>query len=157
MALVSVCLGNLAMPINKREQEVSNVYNELEVLRSYLSHESLIDDSRSGQANTVDLIDKVDDLVRSDRRVTLRILVVRWMSGLEQCGQLFKTGCIIGRCTHNGFRSSRPTSTRNCAWGYQFNICFGIMKTPLSWSGSSQMMRTGAIIVGVSYNNMNRL
>ncbi|GFW88210.1 DDE_3 domain-containing protein [Trichonephila clavipes] len=38
--------------------------------------ESVGDDQRPGQANTVitsDLIDKVDDLVRSDRRVTLRM------------------------------------------------------------------------------------
>ncbi|GFV14566.1 HTH_48 domain-containing protein [Trichonephila clavipes] len=42
--------------------------------------ESVGDDQRPGQANTVitsDLIDKVDDLVRSDRRVTLRILVMK--------------------------------------------------------------------------------
>ncbi|KAH7937966.1 hypothetical protein HPB49_018348 [Dermacentor silvarum] len=39
--------------------------------------ESLVNDPRPGQANTVitaDLIDKVDDRVRSDRRVTLGML-----------------------------------------------------------------------------------
>ncbi|GFT81556.1 HTH_48 domain-containing protein [Trichonephila clavipes] len=43
-------------------------------------HESVGDDQRPGQANTVitsDLIDKVDDLVRSDRRVTLRMLALK--------------------------------------------------------------------------------
>ncbi|GFW15321.1 HTH_48 domain-containing protein [Trichonephila clavipes] len=42
--------------------------------------ESVGDDQRLDQANTVitsDLIDKVDDLVRSDRRVTLRMLVLK--------------------------------------------------------------------------------
>ncbi|XP_055944424.1 protein GVQW3-like [Argiope bruennichi] len=42
--------------------------------------ENLVDDPRPGQANTditADLIDKVDDLVRSDRRVTLRMLEVK--------------------------------------------------------------------------------
>ncbi|GFY69673.1 HTH_48 domain-containing protein [Trichonephila inaurata madagascariensis] len=41
---------------------------------------SVGDDQRPGQANTVitsDLIDKVDDLVRSDRRVTLRMLALK--------------------------------------------------------------------------------
>ena len=45
--------------------------------------ESLVDDPRLGQGNaviTVDLIDKVDDLVRSDCHVSLRML-----SALEQC------------------------------------------------------------------------
>ncbi|XP_015913054.2 histone-lysine N-methyltransferase SETMAR-like [Parasteatoda tepidariorum] len=42
--------------------------------------ESVGDDPRPGQANTVitsDLINKVDDLVRSDRRLTLRMLAVK--------------------------------------------------------------------------------
>ncbi|KAF8793611.1 hypothetical protein HNY73_001666 [Argiope bruennichi] len=42
--------------------------------------ESLVGDSRPGQANTVitvDLIDKADEIVRSDRRVTLRMLAVK--------------------------------------------------------------------------------
>ncbi|GFS31671.1 hypothetical protein TNIN_449671 [Trichonephila inaurata madagascariensis] len=39
--------------------------------------ESVGDDQRPGLANTSDLIDKVDDLVRSDRRVTLRILALK--------------------------------------------------------------------------------
>ncbi|GFX13414.1 HTH_48 domain-containing protein [Trichonephila clavipes] len=42
--------------------------------------ESVGDDQKPGQANTVitsDLIDKVDDLVRSDRRVTLRMLALK--------------------------------------------------------------------------------
>ncbi|GFV50619.1 histone-lysine N-methyltransferase SETMAR [Trichonephila clavipes] len=42
--------------------------------------ESVGDDQRPGQANTVitsDLIDKVNDLVRSDRRVTLRMLALK--------------------------------------------------------------------------------
>ncbi|XP_037564471.1 histone-lysine N-methyltransferase SETMAR-like [Dermacentor silvarum] len=42
---------------------------------------SLVDDPRPGQANTVvtaDLIEKLDDLVRSDRRVTLRMLAVKF-------------------------------------------------------------------------------
>ncbi|GFW12644.1 HTH_48 domain-containing protein [Trichonephila clavipes] len=42
--------------------------------------ESVDDDQRSGRANTVitgDLIDKVDDLVRSDQRVTLRMLALK--------------------------------------------------------------------------------
>ncbi|KAF8791822.1 Protein GVQW3 like protein [Argiope bruennichi] len=42
--------------------------------------ESLVDDPRQGQANTVitaDLINKMDDLVRSDRRVILRMLAVK--------------------------------------------------------------------------------
>ncbi|GFV40866.1 histone-lysine N-methyltransferase SETMAR [Trichonephila clavipes] len=42
--------------------------------------ESVGDDQRPGQANTVitsDLIDKVDDLVRGDRRVTLRMLALK--------------------------------------------------------------------------------
>ncbi|KAF8763997.1 hypothetical protein HNY73_022120 [Argiope bruennichi] len=41
--------------------------------------ESLIDDPRPGQANgviTADFIHKVDYLVRSDRRVTLRMLMI---------------------------------------------------------------------------------
>lgn len=40
----------------------------------------MVDDLRPGQVNTVivvDLIDKVDDLVRSDRHVILRILAVK--------------------------------------------------------------------------------
>ncbi|KAF8763209.1 hypothetical protein HNY73_021413 [Argiope bruennichi] len=44
------------------------------------NRESLADDPRLYQENTVitaDLIDKVDDLVRSDRRVTLRMLAVK--------------------------------------------------------------------------------
>lgn len=44
------------------------------------SCESLIDDPRPGQANvviTADLIDKVGDPVRSERRVTLRMWVVK--------------------------------------------------------------------------------
>ncbi|GFS68706.1 histone-lysine N-methyltransferase SETMAR [Trichonephila clavipes] len=44
------------------------------------SRESVGDDQRPGQANTVitsDLLDKVYDLVRSDRRVTLRMLVLK--------------------------------------------------------------------------------
>ncbi|GFY44188.1 HTH_48 domain-containing protein [Trichonephila inaurata madagascariensis] len=43
-------------------------------------HESVGDDQRPGQANTVitsDLIDKVDDLVRSNQRVTLRMLPLK--------------------------------------------------------------------------------
>ncbi|GFS36987.1 HTH_48 domain-containing protein [Trichonephila inaurata madagascariensis] len=43
-------------------------------------HESVGDDQRPGQVNTVitsDLIDKVDDLVRSDRHVTLRMLALK--------------------------------------------------------------------------------
>lgn len=42
--------------------------------------ESLVDDPRPGQANTVitaDLVDKVDDLVTTDRRVTLQILALK--------------------------------------------------------------------------------
>ncbi|KAF8791752.1 UNC93-like protein like [Argiope bruennichi] len=42
--------------------------------------ESLVDDPRPGQANRIiaaDLIDKVDDLVRSDQNVTLRMLAVK--------------------------------------------------------------------------------
>ncbi|GFW41987.1 HTH_48 domain-containing protein [Trichonephila clavipes] len=42
--------------------------------------ESVGDDQRPGQANTVitsDLIGKVDDLVRNDRRVTLRMLALK--------------------------------------------------------------------------------
>ncbi|KAF8782162.1 Protein GVQW3 like protein [Argiope bruennichi] len=42
--------------------------------------ESFVDDPRSGQVNTVttaDLIDKVVYLVRSDRRVILRMLAVK--------------------------------------------------------------------------------
>ncbi|GFV14031.1 hypothetical protein TNCV_525081 [Trichonephila clavipes] len=42
--------------------------------------ESVDDDQRPGQANAVimsDLIDKVDDLERSDRRVTLRMLALK--------------------------------------------------------------------------------
>ncbi|GFW57286.1 putative transposase [Trichonephila clavipes] len=42
--------------------------------------ESVGDDQRPGQVNTVitsDLIDKVDDLVRSDQRVTLRMLALK--------------------------------------------------------------------------------
>ncbi|KAH7949075.1 hypothetical protein HPB49_004954 [Dermacentor silvarum] len=42
--------------------------------------ESVVDDPRPGQANTsimADLIDKVDDLVRSDRRVTLGMLAMK--------------------------------------------------------------------------------
>ncbi|GFW43320.1 hypothetical protein TNCV_2923681 [Trichonephila clavipes] len=42
--------------------------------------ESVGDDQRPGQSNTVipsDLIDKVDDLVRSDRRVTFRMLALK--------------------------------------------------------------------------------
>ncbi|GFV01790.1 histone-lysine N-methyltransferase SETMAR [Trichonephila clavipes] len=42
--------------------------------------ESVGDDQRTGQANTVitsDLIDKVNDLVRSNRRVTLRMLALK--------------------------------------------------------------------------------
>ncbi|GFY79527.1 HTH_48 domain-containing protein [Trichonephila inaurata madagascariensis] len=42
--------------------------------------ESVADDQIPGQANTVitsDLIDKVDDLMRSDRRVTLRMLALK--------------------------------------------------------------------------------
>nr|GFY49697.1 hypothetical protein TNIN_495821 [Trichonephila inaurata madagascariensis] len=45
--------------------------------------ESVGDDQRPGQANTVitsDLIDKVDDLVGSDRRVTLRMFGAEVMS-----------------------------------------------------------------------------
>ncbi|GFY58103.1 HTH_48 domain-containing protein [Trichonephila inaurata madagascariensis] len=41
--------------------------------------ESVVDDQRPGQANTVitrDLIDKVDNLVRSDRRVTLQMMAL---------------------------------------------------------------------------------
>ncbi|GFW66004.1 histone-lysine N-methyltransferase SETMAR [Trichonephila clavipes] len=44
--------------------------------------ESVGDDQRPGQVNTVimsDLIDKVDDLVRSDRRVTLRMVCAAWV------------------------------------------------------------------------------
>ncbi|GFX06402.1 HTH_48 domain-containing protein [Trichonephila clavipes] len=47
-------------------------------VRFRAGHESVGDDQRPGEANTVitsDLIDKVNDLVRSDRRVTLRMLV----------------------------------------------------------------------------------
>ena len=43
-------------------------------------HESLVDDLIPGQANTViiaDLIDKMDDLVRSDCHITLRMLLVK--------------------------------------------------------------------------------
>ena len=43
-------------------------------------HESLVDDPRQGQANTfimANLIDKVDDLERSDCLVTLRILAIK--------------------------------------------------------------------------------
>ncbi|GFW68102.1 hypothetical protein TNCV_1879841 [Trichonephila clavipes] len=48
--------------------------------RFRVGRESVGDDQRLGQANTVitsDLIDKVDDLVRSDRRVTLRMLALK--------------------------------------------------------------------------------
>ncbi|KAF8790989.1 hypothetical protein HNY73_005927 [Argiope bruennichi] len=48
--------------------------------RFHACRESLVDDSRPGQANTVitaDLVDKVDEVVRSDLRVTLRMLPVK--------------------------------------------------------------------------------
>ena len=34
------------------------------------------------------------------------------------------------------FQSNSLTSKRNWVWGSHFNICFDIMKTPLSWSVS---------------------
>ncbi|GFY48117.1 hypothetical protein TNIN_238951 [Trichonephila inaurata madagascariensis] len=80
--------------------------------------ESVGDAQRQSQANTIitsDLIDKVDDLVRSDRRVRLRRRR-RWMSAMEPCGQLFTTCCDFGRCVPLGFRSNSPTSKRNCVW-----------------------------------------
>ncbi|GFV42290.1 HTH_48 domain-containing protein [Trichonephila clavipes] len=49
-------------------------------VRFRAGRESVGDDQRPGQANTVimsDLIDKVDDLVRSDRPVTLRMLPLK--------------------------------------------------------------------------------
>ncbi|GFY75737.1 HTH_48 domain-containing protein [Trichonephila inaurata madagascariensis] len=80
--------------------------------------DSVGDDQRPGQANTVitsDLIDKVDDLVRSDRRVTLRMLALKVdVSYGTTCGQLFKTDSDFGRRVPLGFRSSSPTSKRNC-------------------------------------------
>ncbi|GFX40210.1 HTH_48 domain-containing protein [Trichonephila clavipes] len=82
--------------------------------------ESVGDDQRPGQANTVitsDLIDKVDDLVRSGRRVTSRMLALKVdASYMEPCEQLFTTGSDFGRCVPLGFRSSSPTSKKNCVW-----------------------------------------
>lgn len=50
-----------------------------------------------------------------------------------------------GVCAHRLlFRNSSPTSKRNCTWGSHFNICFGIMKTLLFWSGSSHVIIAGA-------------
>ena len=49
-------------------------------IRFHASRESLADDPRPGQANkviTADLINKVDDLVGSDSRVTLRLLAAK--------------------------------------------------------------------------------
>ncbi|KAF8764960.1 hypothetical protein HNY73_022983 [Argiope bruennichi] len=63
--------------------------------------ESFVDDPRPGQGNTditADLIDKVDDLVRSDRCVTLQMLAVKVDASVGTVGQLFTTGCVIGRC-----------------------------------------------------------
>ncbi|KAF8770305.1 Protein GVQW3 like protein [Argiope bruennichi] len=82
--------------------------------------ESLVDDPRPGQANTVttaDLIDKVDDLVRSDRRVTLRILAVKVDVSVGKVWTIVQDRLHYRKVRRIGFRNSRPTSTRNSVWG----------------------------------------
>ncbi|GFV81732.1 nudC domain-containing protein 1 [Trichonephila clavipes] len=74
-------------------------------------HESVGDDQSSGQASTVitsDLIDNMDDLVRSDRCVTLRMLMLKVDVSYESVDNC--TGCDFGRCMPLGSEAAhRPT------------------------------------------------
>ncbi|KAF8791501.1 Protein GVQW3 like protein [Argiope bruennichi] len=106
--------------------------------RFRVSRESLVDDPRPGQTNTVVtayLIDKVDDLLRSDRHVTLRMLGVKAYVSLG----------TVSATVHDRLRYRKvcvqwvPKQLTD----QHFNICFGIMKTPLSWSGSPQLQIYG--------------
>ena len=88
---------------------------------------NLVDDLRLDQANSVitaDLIDMVDNLVRSDCHIV-------YFGGEGRC-QHWNS---VGNCSWEiGFQSNSLTNKRNWVWGSNFNICFGIMKTPLSWN-----------------------
>ena len=88
--------------------------------------ESLVDGLRPCQAHkviTADLIDKVEDLVRSDRRVALRMLAAKVVISVG-------TGCVIEKCARTGFRSNSLTSKRSSARASHLNVCFGTMKPP---------------------------
>ncbi|XP_035217485.1 protein GVQW3-like [Stegodyphus dumicola] len=79
--------------------------------------ERMGDDPRPGQANTVitsDLIDKVHDLVRSDRRVTLRMLAVKVDVSYGNVWTIVHDSLRRkGKCVPLGYRSSSRNSKGN--------------------------------------------
>ncbi|KAF8778800.1 hypothetical protein HNY73_015489 [Argiope bruennichi] len=108
--------------------------------------ESLVDDPRPGQANTVitvDLIVKVDDLVRSDQRVTLRMFAVEADVSVGTVWTVVRVRLHYRKMSAQWVPKQLTDQSKELRMGLA-NICFGIMKIPLSWSGSSQVMRTGA-------------
>ncbi|KAF8785123.1 Protein GVQW3 like protein [Argiope bruennichi] len=109
--------------------------------------ESLFDDPRPGQATHVitanPLIDTVDDLVRSDRCVTLRMLVVKVdVSVGTVCTIVYDRLRYRKVCAH---WVPKQLADQHKELRMHFNICFGIMKIQLSWSGSSEVIKAGAI------------
>ncbi|KAF8778618.1 Protein GVQW3 like protein [Argiope bruennichi] len=71
--------------------------------------ENLVDDPRPGQENaiiTVDHIDKGGRLVRSDRRVTLRMLAVKVDASVETVWTIVHNRLRYRGSARSGFRSS---------------------------------------------------
>ena len=78
----------------------------------HAGRENLNDDPRSGQANTVimaDLIDKVEDLVRSYCDVTFRMFAAK----VDVIVGRVCESCVIGKCMLIRLRRSTLTSKRN--------------------------------------------
>lgn len=76
-------------------------------------HESLVDDPRQDQVNTVitaDITDKVDDLLRSDRCVTLCMLVFNVDVNVQTLWTIDHERLHYQKMCAGGFRSSK----RNC-------------------------------------------
>ncbi|GFY24876.1 HTH_48 domain-containing protein [Trichonephila clavipes] len=73
--------------------------------------ESVDDDQRPGKTNTViksDLIDKVDDLVRSDRRVTLRMLALKVDVSCGTVWSIVQVAISEGVCRLGSEAAHRP-------------------------------------------------
>ncbi|KAF8794539.1 hypothetical protein HNY73_002513 [Argiope bruennichi] len=112
------------------------------------SHDSLVDDPRPDQANTVitaDLIDKVEDLVRSQPGVKLRMLAVKVDVSIGTMWAIVHDRLRYRKVCAQWDPKQLTAQHKELRLGLTFQYLFGIMKTLLFWSGSSRVKRAGAI------------
>ena len=67
---------------------------------------SITDDLRSERpvdVSTPEAVQAVEDLIKSDRRVTLEKLLQNWTSPMAQCTQLCVRSCIFQKSAVAGF------------------------------------------------------